>query len=542
MKFGFDRLDVGGFRGHFLPERLALGGEPRGVFRGLRVEILLKAGLVAFLREFPAGEVEIGGDFVALPGERREFFRARFFQRLELRPDRLEIAGPRREFRLQRLALGGELRNVLRAFAAEALLKFDLLDFVREFLPRLLEIGEHFVALLGDGREFFPAALPQSVEFRLDRLQRRGLLGDLFFQSLALRGDLRGFLRLLRAEIFVLLDVPELRGEFRFGAFEFLRERLALGGDGFQFGLRLGEFQRGRIPRADDVVAIETRRIFRGRGAGRWQDGHQRRGRLFRSGLVEPVELLGILRVRLRGRPGFLRSGRFAKRGRRRGSQPFPAKHGARGRQDVSRGAAAAEFLRERVRRGGRDAGDSAAIVPRRLHEVHQLLPRKTNLHIVLRAHFVAEDARRAAVNFQEIQRGLAVGDQRGEIADVEDEFRRHVVRAGAQEILRDAVEKIAELQPHLRVARGRGFRGDGRQVDARRPHLRRRAGRGLGFLGRKKIGDAFGGLVALPFASESIQKSFHAVALKSGARFFASGRRYYRPRLSLSLNNVGLR
>ena len=235
--------------------------------------------------------------------------------------------------------------------------------------------------------------------------------------------------------------------------------------------------------------------------------------------LGEPTELL---RIR-RGRTGFFAGLRFAKSRRRRGRGRF-SEHGSSGRQDVSRGAARANFLRQRLGCRGRDSHDARAVFTRRFHQVHQLLPREADFHFVLGAHLVAEDARRAPVDFVEVDGRLAVRDEGREFVDVEKEFRRDIVRAGAQQILRDAVEEIAEFQPDLRVARTDGRGGHRSQRDGGRFRLGRRAisglGPGIGGLPiSKKIGDALGGLVALPFASETIQKCFHECAVKNWGR-----------------------
>ena len=95
--------------------------------------------------------------------------------------------------------------------------------------------------------------------------------------------------------------------EFRHGTVAFFRDGFPLGGKGFglpieiRFGFR--EFQRRGIARADEVVSIEVRGAFRGRGlrVGDRSDGRCRHDRdllqFFRAGFAEPTQLLRIWRA-----------------------------------------------------------------------------------------------------------------------------------------------------------------------------------------------------------------------------------------------------
>ena len=241
MKFGPDRLQLPGLRGDFFLQRLALGGEARRFFRSLRAEILLLLDVPDFLREFLPRIFEIGGNAVALPGDGREFFVAAFRERLELRLDGIEIAGLRGQFVLQRLALDCEVGSFFRALRADASVKINLPGFRGQFLPRSREFGLQRVVLLRERCGFFAAAFFQRGDFFGERRELRVPGRDFLLQRLALRDRRAGFLRLRRAEQFVLLDVADLCFEFGFRAFEFRHGAVALRGDGLALGgQRLG--------------------------------------------------------------------------------------------------------------------------------------------------------------------------------------------------------------------------------------------------------------------------------------------------------------
>ena len=197
--------------------------------------------MLNLLAQFLPRLLEIRRHPVALLGDGRILFPAALPQRFELRLDRVERGGLFGDLLLQRLAFGGELCGVLGAFRAHALVKFDLLVFLREFLADTGEIRQHGVPLLhGRACSFIPAII-QRRDFLHQRREFRVLRRHLLMQRIPLGDHRLGFPRLLRAEIFVLFDVLNLRRQFSPCPREFVHRAVTFFGDHFPLGgKRLG--------------------------------------------------------------------------------------------------------------------------------------------------------------------------------------------------------------------------------------------------------------------------------------------------------------